>query len=187
MAAILPRVVLTGSESTGKTTLAALLAERYRTIWVPEFSREYAEARGGLLSAADVEPIARGQLAAERAGEQQARGLLILDTDLLSTLVYARHYYDRSPAWITDLLRDRQATLYLLCATDLPWVADGVRDRGEARGLMQALFRQTLEEFRLPQVAIAGAGQRRGAAAITAVEQWLAGGNFPAPGRVPDR
>ena len=37
------RLVVTGSECTGKTTLAARLAERYRTAWVPEFARAYAE------------------------------------------------------------------------------------------------------------------------------------------------
>jgi NadR type nicotinamide-nucleotide adenylyltransferase len=30
------RVVLTGAESTGKTTLASMLAARLRTVWVPE-------------------------------------------------------------------------------------------------------------------------------------------------------
>src|SRR5688572_6159778 len=59
------RVVLTGSESTGKTTLAARLAEHYGTLWVPEFGREYLDRKGAFLDASDIEPIARGQQAAE--------------------------------------------------------------------------------------------------------------------------
>ena len=39
------RVVLIGSESTGKTTLARRLAEHYGVEWVREFVREYAAAK----------------------------------------------------------------------------------------------------------------------------------------------
>ena len=35
------RVALIGPESTGKSTLCHLLAEHYKTVWVPEFARDY--------------------------------------------------------------------------------------------------------------------------------------------------
>ena len=94
------RVVLTGSESTGKTTLAADLAAHYRTVWSPEFARAYADRKKGPLDRSDVEPIARGQIAGEDEAARRAGRLLILDTDLLSTVVYGRHYYGRFPEWI---------------------------------------------------------------------------------------
>ena len=58
------RVVLTGPECTGKTTLAAVLAERFAAPWVPEASRLFVERlrdaqRPHELSAATVTPIAR--------------------------------------------------------------------------------------------------------------------------------
>src|SRR3954468_20908711 len=59
------RVVLIGSESTGKTTLAEHLARHYAVSWVPEFVRDYAANKGSLLEASDVEAIARGQVARE--------------------------------------------------------------------------------------------------------------------------
>ncbi|HKY04356.1 MAG TPA: ATP-binding protein, partial [Blastocatellia bacterium] len=37
------RVCLVGAESTGKTTIARALAEYYKTVWVPEYGREYSE------------------------------------------------------------------------------------------------------------------------------------------------
>ena len=40
------RVVITGAESTGTTTLARALAERLGTVWVPEVGRAVSEARG---------------------------------------------------------------------------------------------------------------------------------------------
>ena len=45
------RVALLGSESTGKTTLARRLAERFATVWVPEYARSYAVAKGAPLDA----------------------------------------------------------------------------------------------------------------------------------------
>ena len=56
----LTRIVLTGSESVGKTTLGAQLAARYGVACVPEFAREYAAARGAPLGLHDYEPIAAG-------------------------------------------------------------------------------------------------------------------------------
>ena len=41
-ARIVRHIVVTGSESVGKTMLAAQLAEHYRVLVVPEFVREYA-------------------------------------------------------------------------------------------------------------------------------------------------
>ena len=39
------RIVLYGPESTGKTTLARSLAEHYKTLWVPEFARNYLQRK----------------------------------------------------------------------------------------------------------------------------------------------
>src|SRR5690606_12547633 len=63
------RVVLIGAESTGKTTLATHLAAHYRTAWLPEYVRQFVEAKGASPVAEDVPAIARGHLAAARAAE----------------------------------------------------------------------------------------------------------------------
>ena len=91
MASRSPRLCLTGPESTGKTRLAQRLAREAGIPWVAEYAREYAETCGHELSLADVAPIARGEIAnLERADPS---GLVVLDTDLISTVVYSRHYY----------------------------------------------------------------------------------------------
>ncbi|MEO6332181.1 MAG: ATP-binding protein [Gemmatimonadaceae bacterium] len=141
-------VCVTGPESTGKTTLARRLAEWLDTEWVPEASRRYAVRKGSELLASDVSPIAREhiELADDAVERVRARGAtaLVLDTDLISTVVYARHYYDAVPAWIVRAQRDRRADLYLLCDVDVPWVPDGARDRPENRAAMCDLFRRAL-------------------------------------------
>jgi NadR type nicotinamide-nucleotide adenylyltransferase len=168
------RVVLTGSESTGKTTLARFLAVRYDTVWCPEFARDYVERKDAPLTADDVEPIARGQRAAEDVALRGAHRLVFLDTDLLSTVLYARHYYGACPAWIEEEARSRRGHLYLLNHPDVPWAPDGFqRDRGDRREEMQILFASLLEEFRAPVAEVKGPWPERRQRALAAVEALL--------------
>ena len=169
------RVVVTGSECTGKTTLARALAVRFEAPYVPEFCRGYQDAKGAPLEADDVEPIARGQMAEADAAQARATQLLVLDTDLVSTVVYARHYYGCCPVWVEDAARDRRADHYLLCAPDLPWQADGQRDRGDRREPMHRLFAEALAAIGAEVSLVTGAGPDREGAATATVAGALAG------------
>jgi NadR type nicotinamide-nucleotide adenylyltransferase len=165
------RVVLTGSECTGKSRLASELAEHYRTVWVPEQSRAYLEAKGAPLVYADVEPIARAAIVAEEEAAPRAHGLLILDTDLLSTVVYSRHYYGYCPPWVEAAARERRGHLYLLHHPDVPWVPDGLqRDIPDRREHMHALFREALDERGARCVDIRGGWEERRARARRAID-----------------
>ena len=168
------RVVLTGAESTGKTALAERLAAHFDVPWSAEYAREYYAARQAEgrreLTAADVEPIARGQLALEDAAAARATRLAIHDTDLVSTVVYARYYYGACPAWIERAARERLADLYLLCEADVPWATDPQRDRPEAREALQRRFRETLGALGARVVDVRGSPDERFALARDAIE-----------------
>lgn len=165
------RVVLTGPECTGKTTLASAVAAHLGAPWVAEASRAYADARGGALSADDVAPIARATRDALRTACAGNPPVLVADTDLVSTVVYARHYYGECPAWVDAECRAQLADLYLLCAPDLPWEADGVRDRPAVadREALHAAFAATLRALGAQVVEVAGSGAARTRRAIDAV------------------
>jgi NadR type nicotinamide-nucleotide adenylyltransferase len=160
MAPLTRRICLIGPECTGKTTLAARLARELGATYVAEHAREYVETHGNALSAADVEPIAHGAMANADAARDAER--LILDTDLISTIVYARHYYGSCPSWIEDEARRRRADLYLLMDTDLEWQEDAARDAGgEAREDLFDAFRAALDEFEARWVIVSGTGEER--------------------------
>ncbi|MEE8523715.1 MAG: ATP-binding protein [Thermoanaerobaculia bacterium] len=165
------RIVVTGSECTGKTTLARALAAHYGTVWVPEYARDFVVRKGASPETGDVDAIARGQIAREDELEAEAAGLLILDTDLLSTLVYSRHYYGARPSWIGETLDRRAGDLYLLVGIDVPWVADGdQRDRGDRREEMQELFRRGLTDRKLRFTEIHGEHEARVSQAVAAID-----------------
>jgi len=160
------RVVLTGSESVGKTTLAQRLGEHFGVPVSSEFVRAYAAERGNKLGFNDHGAIARGQMASEDAAIARAKDLVILDTDLVSTVVYCEHYFGMCPDWIRDEAKKRAGELYLLLRPDVPWEADGVRDRSAAREEMHALFTKNLRDFKLNYVELGGEGEERFNAAI---------------------
>lgn len=162
------RVCLIGPECSGKTTLAERLAVRFDVPWVPEFAREYAQRVGRLLTFEDVVPIARGQMALEDAAAYD--DLIILDTDLISTVVYSGHYYDQCPVWIGHEARARKADLYLLTDIDIPWAADEVRDSAATRAALHGEFSVTLAAFGARFVVIRGGWDARFAAAERAID-----------------
>jgi NadR type nicotinamide-nucleotide adenylyltransferase len=163
------KIVCTGSESTGKTELAAQLGAHFGAPVSREFVREYVTTHPQ-LGFGDHGPIAKGQMAAEDEAIARAQALVILDTDLVSTVVYCEHYFGRCPAWIEEEARKRAADLYLLMRPDIPWVPDGVRDRGDRGAEMHELFRGKLEQFDLAFIEIGGEREERFTAAVQAIE-----------------
>jgi NadR type nicotinamide-nucleotide adenylyltransferase len=173
------RVVLIGPESTGKTRLAEDLARDYGVPWCPEYAREYVESGEGPLDYGAVDAIGRGQKAGEDAAVAQAERLglplVVLDTDLVSTMVYSHHYYGDCPAWIESDARHRRGELYLLHHVDVEWVADGhQRAQPERRAELFTLFETTLESLKARTAAIRGGWDERRRRAIESVDRLFA-------------
>jgi len=168
------RVCLIGAECTGKTSLARRLAEHYGTVWVPEFAREFAVEVARPLTLADVDIIARGQIAGEDLLALDADGMLILDTDLLSTAVYSHYYYSAVPQWVTIEAKRRLADLYLLTDVDVPFELDPARDAEEHRIEHAHAFRRTLHDFGAKVVVISGEWEERFRRAVDAIDTSMA-------------
>ncbi len=170
------RIVVTGSESTGKTELARRLAVHFDAELVPEFVREFASSKEGAITFADHGPIARGQMALEDRHFDLAgrgNGRVVQDTDLLSTVVYCEHYFGSCPPWIEELARERRPDLYLLAEIDVPWIEDGIRDRGHLRDEMQSLFREAVRQSGSRWVSIDGSWAERWNRAVSAVGEMI--------------
>lgn len=168
------RLVLTGAECTGKTTMAAHLAARFGAPWSGEYARRYAEGLGRPLVLADVPLIGRGQVDGEDEAIARATRLVVHDTDLVSTVVYSRYYFGACPEGLEPLAAERRADLYLLHHPDVPWLPEpGVRGEDHDRDQLHGLFALKLDQLRADVVHVRGSWEERVTLAEAAVRRLL--------------
>ncbi|TGL20001.1 ATPase [Leptospira yanagawae] len=165
------RIVLTGSESVGKTTLAKKLADHFETNWIPEFAREYLEQKPTPMDETDFLPIAKGHLLSEIEAAKTSNGILFLDTDLLTTKVYLERYYRSEIPWLTERALGLQYDASLFLDIDIPWEKDKLRDLGEEREEMKTRFLRAMEEAKRDFYMIKGDFLEREKLAIEYVNQ----------------
>ena len=190
---MLKKVVIIGPESTGKSTLCIQLAEHYKTLWCPEYAREYLLKYGMKYSFDDLLTIAKGQLTLEdkfaekvRESESPEDGksassglsdssssrLLFIDTDMYVMKVWCEFVYGDCHRFILDQIVERKYDLYLLCNIDLPWVADDLREYPdlESRKKLYLIYKDLMINQQVPWVEISGTEGERIQKAITAVD-----------------
>ncbi len=182
------RVVVVGAESTGTTTLAADLAERFGVPWVPEFGREWTSLRDGGIHApwhsAEFDLVAREQAHAEdRAARHTPRPVLVCDTDVLATTIWHERYLGRPSPTVAALAAARRPHLYLLTGDEIPFVDDGMRDGAAFRPWMTARFRELLDASGVPWAEVTGTRRQRLDAATAQVAAVLARGIPIGPSR----
>ncbi|MEM9929570.1 MAG: AAA family ATPase, partial [Bacteroidota bacterium] len=120
------RIVLHGTESTGKSTLTEHLANVYQTAFVPETAREIV-AHTDTVIYEDLVLIADRQAEAIQAAIPRADGVLFIDTDVYTTLAYSRYLFGRELPLSQTWLVAAQNDLCLYTQADAPYVQDGTR------------------------------------------------------------
>ena len=169
------RIAILGAESSGKSTLAATLAERLGTVWVPEYLREFVEKEGRVPVAGDQFLIASTQVAREHEAAARAKRVMVCDTTPLMTVLYSRHYFDGEDAPLAALAAATRYDLTLVTAPDTPWVADGLQRESEA--VRQRVYQLLLGELaarRIPHHILHGTLAQRMAQAMPLIERAIA-------------
>ncbi|KAA9041954.1 ATP-binding protein [Ginsengibacter hankyongi] len=168
------KFVVIGPESTGKSTLCTQLAEYYKTIWVPEYAREYLEKNGTEYSYDDLLTIAKGQIDLEESFDKlrmtnsllsvtHPSPLLFIDTDMYVMKVWCEFVFNKCHNWILNRIAGRGYDGYLLCDTDLPWVKDNLREYPDVgtRNKLYHFYKDLLINQSVPWVDISGSYEER--------------------------
>ncbi|HZK97546.1 MAG TPA: ATP-binding protein [Prolixibacteraceae bacterium] len=167
------RIVVTGPESTGKTELAQALAAKLNSVWIPEYARQYVENLNRSYEYDDVIQIAQHQVEQEAAYDLKiGDGIIIFDTWLIITKVWLDLVYGKCPDWISEHIRSSKIDLFLVCDTDLPWIADPVRENGgEKRKELFQLYCNEIVTFGFKYEIISGFGVKRTENALIALSK----------------
>ena len=141
----LKHIVITGPESTGKTELCEKLATHYHTVCIPEYAREYILTLDRPYNYDDVLHIADKQVKLVSEYTKNAESILFYDTFLVITRVWFDVVFKKHPHWLDSILLENKVDLYLLCAPDIPWIPDPVRENGGK--MREVLFKRYQTEL----------------------------------------
>ncbi|MAI90337.1 ATP-binding protein [Ponticaulis sp.] len=167
------RIVVTGAESTGTTTLALALAEDLNCPYVPEYGREYTEKRANVTDAPwredELVEIAREQNELEDAAARRStNGWIVADTDALTTALWNERYFGTRSQKVDAIARQQvRPFAYILTSDDIAFEADAIREGGEERHTMSERFREELEASGVAWMEAKGGRQQRLDAALS--------------------
>ena len=161
-----------GPESTGKTTLSKQLATQLEGVYVPEFAREFLEARNGKYSESDLPTIAKGQFELEQEAISNGADLIFCDTDIVVVKVWQEFKYGKPNQEIDSLLARQLPRKYLLTYPDLPWEEDLLRENPNELKALFNLYEATLKSLDTDYTIIKGIDEARMENAIAAISSY---------------
>ncbi|HJN64556.1 MAG TPA: ATP-binding protein [Flavobacteriales bacterium] len=136
------KIIVTGPESSGKTTLCKALSEHFKIPSTEEYAREYLNNLGREYKEEDLIEIAKGQLQSETNSQ-------LLDTDLITIKIWSEYKYGKSDKWILEQIEKQKSEnrYYLLCRPDIPWEADPLRESPLNRDELFKIYKREIEEL----------------------------------------
>jgi len=172
------KVVLFGPESTGKSSLAKILASHYDTSYVEEYAREYLQekldSQNKICEVEDLIPIAKGQILNENKMSEKANKILFCDTDLLTTATYSRLYFNGyCDPDLDKASKNNFYDLYILMDVDIEWIKDDLRDRPNERINFFNAFKSALIVNNKKYVIISGNFEKRKKTSIEFVDDFF--------------
>ena len=123
------RIAISGVESTGKTTLALALSKALGAEVALEAARTDLRVRAGIVELTDLKRLAKAQwhacIAAEDRASKSQSSAVISDTDSTVIRMWGQWVFHAEIQGLERL--ENWADITLLCAPNIPWVADPLR------------------------------------------------------------
>lgn len=136
------KIIITGPESSGKSTLCKALSLHFKIPFNEEFARVFLDQLGRQYEKDDLLKIAREQLTSEK-------NIKLLDTDLITIKIWSEYKYGSCDNWIIQQIQKQKLEnrFYLLCKPDIPWIADVQRENPNDRSEIFEIYKKELEHL----------------------------------------
>ena len=136
------KIIVTGPESSGKTTLCRALSEHFKIPYSEEFARGFLDQLGRNYKKDDLLKIAKRQLNSEQNTQ-------LLDTDLITIKIWTKYKYGSCDKWILAQIEKQKSEnrFYLLCKPDIPWKADPQRENPNDREELFEIYKKEIESL----------------------------------------
>ncbi len=125
------KILITGTESCGKTTLVKYLAKLYHTSWSEEVGRYYAKKYLGgnekIFTLEDFHRITIQQFEQDLEVMKNANRVVFFDTDATITQYYCELFMGEKNDAINNYINPSKYDLVILLKPDVKWVSDGQR------------------------------------------------------------
>jgi nicotinamide riboside kinase len=135
----MPKIIITGPESSGKTTLSEQISQYFKVSKNLEYARVYLSKLNRQYNKDDLLHIAKQQLYSEN-------NCKILDTDLITIKIWSEYKYGECHQWIKDQISKQkdEDRIYLLCKPDIKWEKDDLREHPFSRNEIYQLYEEEL-------------------------------------------
>lgn len=162
---LIVKVVFVGAMSTGKSTLTEALAARYETTYASEYGRDFwtehqVDRRIGFE---DFNKIALGHLQREDEAILEANRYVFIDTNAITTYMFALDYYGKAPELLTQIALQNASRydLFFLCEDDIPYDDTWDRSGDQKRHIFHKQIIADLQQRRIPYIVLKGTLEER--------------------------
>lgn len=169
-------ILVTGPESTGKSTITERLAQHFNTIGVQEYARQWIDNNNEEWVYADLDTFAQTQLEHIYWARRRANKIFFTDTDAIATEIFSKAYFDKVSHTVRSLARwQKDIHFAFLMDVDCPWVDDGQRDFPDqgVRQMMLNDHEQFLIDRKIPYLKLSGTWDEKFNTAVNKVNELI--------------
>ena len=149
-------VVITGPESSGKTTLWNQLKDSVDGCFVEEQARLYLNQHGLNYTQEDIKNIAYLQLQNQLEAAKSDCTLVISDTCLLTLIIWQEEKYGFPDSFTLEWFYLQKVDHYILLYPDIPWKFDPQRESEGKREYLFERYESWLKKLNIPYTVIKG-------------------------------
>lgn len=167
------KVIVLGTESTGKTTLTEKLSKHFKCSLVLEAGREII-ANSNSFTFDDLHLVATEHAKRIDKSILGESPLVIVDTDIHTTKSYSKFIFEKELKLNADIYISNKAKLYVYLNNDVNYFQDGTRLSEANRNLLDHSHRQVLIDHNIDIVEISGNWKQRFEKAVDQINNLIA-------------